>query len=395
MSVLYALPLVLPVYGYHQRVFSSPLPSKNLSVAVIVPVKNEAVHLSQILDALRLQEDDRGNRLHSGFYEVLVLVNNSTDHSFKIARNYQATHPDFKLLVAEMIFPEKDAHIGTVRRKLMDEAHDRLMSVGDGSGIIASTDGDTIVDSQWVFQIMSEIGRGTDAVGGRIIAIKPETISKRFFELNEEYRTLVARVESLIDPVHHDPWPGHFQYYGASLAVTCSMYEKAGRLPSIPFLEDEALHQALLAKDARIRKSTAVKVFTSSRLEGRVKVGFSEQLGVWNNMAEQNLEQYEVSAEDVIARFKQRKMLRTYREKKDMKEPVNALTLFNIAHTLQVAPTWLQEQLSFSHYFGQLWQSVEAHTHYSKALKPRRKVPIGQAIKGLTRFTDRLVLATF
>lgn len=62
------------------------------------------------------------------------------------------------------------------------------------------------------------------------------------------------------------------------------MYQMVGRLPQLPFLEDEAFHQALFRKDAKIRKSLNVKVTTSGRHEGRVDIGFSQQLCEWADM---------------------------------------------------------------------------------------------------------------
>lgn len=254
----------------NRHLFTSSPPSAQLRVSVIVPVRNEAHHLTHTLDALRNQHNADGQPLNPATYEVLLLINNCTDRSYEVAAQYQQRYPYFSLHLAQIQLPPAKANIGTVRRLLMDEAHRRLTSIDRTDGIIASTDGDTEVDHQWIHYIMHEIANGSDAVGGRILT-RPDRSQVRLFHLRDVmYRTLIAKAESLLDPRPHDPWPRHFQHFGASMAVTCRMYEQAGRLPQKPFLEDAAFYRALLRTDAKVRQSPRVKVFTSTRQQGRV-----------------------------------------------------------------------------------------------------------------------------
>lgn len=113
-----------------------------LQVSVVVPVRNEAIHLFETLEALRKQVDENGKPLPAGTYEVLVLANNCTDHSAQIAISYQQKFPAFLLQVKSVCLPTEKANIGTVCRMLMDEAFRRLIRSGNPNGIIASTDGD-------------------------------------------------------------------------------------------------------------------------------------------------------------------------------------------------------------------------------------------------------------
>ncbi|RYE05117.1 MAG: glycosyltransferase, partial [Sphingobacteriaceae bacterium] len=258
------------------------VPSETLRVSVIVPARDEAHHIYKTLDALRLQTNENGKPLNAQLYEVLVLVNNCTDNTFETVQKYQLKHPDFPLYAAKVQLPPQKANIGFVRRLLMDEAYKRLCLNADNEGIIASTDGDTQVDKCWVFHIMQEIAKGCHAVGGRILTHKDESISRLFHLRDVTYRSLLAQAEALLDPEEHDPWPRHYQYFGASMAVTCAIYQQVGRLPQVPFLEDNAFHQALQRMDVRIRKTPAVKAYTSTRHSGRVEVGFSEQLKKWS-----------------------------------------------------------------------------------------------------------------
>ena len=319
-------------------------------------------------------------------YEVLLLANNCTDHTYLIAGEYQQAHPDFALHVAECWLPPKKAHIGTARRLVMDEAYNRFALLGKPRGIIASTDGDTEVDPTWVYHIIEEIQNGNDAVGGKILIKSSQNPAGTYHSLDETYRTLVARAESVLDPLDHDPWPRHFQYFGASLAVTCAMYEQAGRLPELPYLEDEAFYKALLCKDAKIRRSMAVKVVTSNRHEGRVCVGLSEQLRKWAQMEELLEPQLVTGAPEIIFRFTNRRVVRTCWKNFTLYGGYDVAALASVACGLGLVPHWVQQELENSRYFGQLWESIEQKMQWSGWHRPWDPVVIGKAIHDLEEF---------
>lgn len=365
-----------------QFLFNRKAPSTALQVSVIVPVRNEADQLVQTLDALRNQVDAAGQPLDQALYEVLLLANNCTDGSFAIAERYQNLYPNFPLHLAQIQLPNQQANIGTVRRLLMDEACRRLLHVGHENGIIASTDGDTEVDSRWLWHIINEINSGCDAVAGRIIARTNNNPARIFHLRNVTYRQLVAQVESLLDPFTHDPWPRHFQHFGASLAVTCRMYLQAGRLPEVPYLEDEAFYQALVRTDARIRKSTQVKVYTSSRLQGRVEVGFSEQLRYWANMHANQQVQLVEPPGALFVKFQNRRRLRALWEQRYA--PADAL--LPIARELGISEKWLQRRLTAYAYFGQFWEKVAAEMTTKNWASRWKPIPITEAIQELRSY---------
>lgn len=294
------------------KLFSGYPVDEALRLSVILPVRNEEDNLIKALDALRIQTNNQGKRISSRCYEVLLLANNCTDNSVALARAYQRKHPAFSLHIEDISLAADVAHIGTVRRLLMDAAYNRLTSLCTDSGIIASTDSDSQVDSQWIFNTINEIENGNDVVGGRILT-RPEKSSFRLYYLRDiTYKHLVSKVEDLLDPVKNDRWPRHFQCFGASFAVTCRIYDLAGRLPVIPFLEDMAFHKSLIRVDARIRMSPLVKVFTSSRTEGRVDFGLSIQLKQWGEMNECSHPLMVESAGSLIVKLRARRLLREF-----------------------------------------------------------------------------------
>lgn len=358
-------------------------PSPTLSLSVVVPVRNEAHHLVQTLDALRNQCHPDGRSLNPATYEVLVLANNCTDQSYAVAVQYQQRYPAFSLHIAQIQLPAHKANIGTVRRLLMDAAYHRLTSTNTGGSIIASTDGDTVVDRYWLHYIMLEIANGNDAVGGRILT-HPDGSEMRLYHLRDVlYKTLIARAEAVLDPRPHDPWPRHFQHFGASIAVTCQMYRQAGGLPEKPFLEDEAFYRALLRTDAKVRQSPHVKVFTSTRTQGRVAVGFSEQLRYWANLSQSKQCQVAEPAEAVVIRLRNRHKLRQCWQQQ---QPTGTTLRTAIAAELMIDPDWLARELQSSSFFGQLWEKVEEKMASGPWTTYWQPVPITTGIQKLRTF---------
>ncbi|MBO0937020.1 glycosyltransferase [Fibrella sp. HMF5335] len=369
------------------HLFDSPAPAPSLRLTVIVPVRNEEAIIAQTLDALRNQRTLAGQPLDPTLYEVLVLTNNCTDSSYARVRQYQREYPGFALRVANIKLETDRAHIGTVRRLLMDEACRRLLLAGHPRGIIASTDGDTLVDAYWVSQTIAEIDAGTDAVGGRILT-HPERSPARLPHLRDAtYRHLLAQAEARIDPCPYDPWPRHFQHFGASLAVTCQAYIRAGRLPVVRYLEDDAFVKALCRIDAKVRRSPAVRVYTSARLQGRVEVGLSWQLQQWTCQSNSGLCQQVENPVISLSRFRLRHQLRqawSWRY-----DATCTAQLRPAAAQLGVSTGWLLAQMATSTYFGQFWEIAERQFTLHNEQNPTSCVSITEAIVTLRAVVGR------
>ena len=365
-----------------QTIFPTP-PVKTLKATIIVPVKNEEDNLYGMLDALRLQVDPRGIRMQPRLYEVLLLANNCSDRSFEMAKLYQQKYPDFCLHVAEITLEKEHAHIGTVRRLLMDEAYHRFQILDNPDGIIISTDGDSRVDSCWLHYIFAEFDNGCDVVGGRIISDYSESPSRKYHLKDVGYRYLVSHLESCIDPCAFDPWPRHFQCYGPSTAVKCSIYEKAGRLPVLPFLEDENFRKALIRIDARIRRSPHVKVYTSSRESGQVDFGFSIQLNEWRKMKLEGKKIFVEAPGSLIIKFNARKQLRELFNDYLLTNTLDVLRLKQLARSLFLDEEWLQLKIITATYFGSLWEDTEMALSVQKWNERHPGISIDTAIGDL------------
>jgi glycosyltransferase involved in cell wall biosynthesis len=370
--------------------FRGVLPLPNVKLCVVVPVKNEAAGLMHTLDALRCQHDGMGLPIDAHTYEVLLLVNNSNDGSYEFAKAYQEQYTEFQLHVEQINLPKACANVGTARRLLMDAAYYRLTRRGDDLGIIASTDGDTIVDRQWLHYTLAAIDAGNDAVGGRILTLAEVNDARQFHLRDVTYRCLLAKAEALIDPQEHDPMPRHFQFFGASMAVTCRMYERVGRLPRVPHLEDMAFYEALLKHDARIRKSFDVKVYTSVRLQGRVAVGFSEQLSKWVTDEKSGKLQMVDSVTPQLAKYYARKRLRNCWQRKAITTAA-CPDLRAVAKTTGQSLNSLYQAVTNARYFGSLWAQLEPLVHQQQTDQHPSYQTVDEAITELRLFIAQFV----
>jgi glycosyltransferase involved in cell wall biosynthesis len=336
-------------------------------MSIIVPVRDEAATLTTTLRALADQVELNACALSRDRYEIILLANNCCDHSARIAREYAKSHPDLNLHVVEKQLPIAEAHIGRVRQMLMDEAYQRFRQQGRKRGVIASTDGDSQVSPTWIAATLHEIAQGADAVGGRIM-LDPSglaglsTHAKICYLREVGYRSLIAELESYLDPDPHDPAPRHYQNYGASLAVTAEIYAQAGGMPLVRSPEDVALYQALLRVNARFRHSPIVRVVTSARQTGRTAMGLANQLTVWTAMGQagQAPPSMVESLGAIVTRLYARQQLRKLWEQIPNGHQPSIMSIMQIANALNISTRWLNRELLQPQTLGLLFERIEA-----------------------------------
>ena len=342
-----------------------PLPQTQVSV--IVPVRNEAATLPQTLLALANQVDFEGKPLDWKNYEVLVFANNCTDDSAAIARRFAHQHPKLQLHVIEQALPEGEAHIGRVRQMLMDEAYRRLHSLGQPTGIMASTDGDSRVDHRWVAALRYEIACGADAVGGRTVTDQAERAAldqatKAAYLRFVGYRYLIKQLESCLDPDPFDQAPRHYQFFGANFAVTQQMYAQAGGMPLVRSAEDVAFHRAIVKAGAKVRHSALMRVTTSARCQGRATLGLADRLSQFQALGQRRESFWVESAAAVEAKLLARRDLRRHWIQATRDPLPSALTAQHVerlATRLAVPPTDLHRAIAQAMTVGDLFQRVE------------------------------------
>ncbi|KAA9325290.1 glycosyltransferase [Hymenobacter busanensis] len=335
-------------------------PAAELEICVIVPAKDEADRVEATLLALAQQVTAAGQPFAPERYEILLLANNCSDDTAAVARRFAARHPHLALHVLETTLPPAEAHVGRARRLLMDAACRRLEAVGRPLGLIASTDADTRVAATWLAATLAEVAAGADAVGGRIL---PETTApgcptRRLHLRDAAYRLLCARLEVLIDPLDHDPWPRHHQHFGGSLTLTAAAYRRVGGLPVVPFLEDEALCRLLRHHDLRLRHSPHVRVVTSARQQGRVAVGLSWQLREWAQYCAEGREPLVDNPVRLLAEWTLRRQLRQLWQFPSENHAEASGRVLELAAALNLTPTALLAHLGSGLTFGTMWEQL-------------------------------------
>ncbi|MEP6925235.1 MAG: glycosyltransferase family A protein [Pyrinomonadaceae bacterium] len=381
----------LPLTGF---IAKPTLPQCEISVAI--PVRNEADQLDSTLRAVTAQVDCAGNRFDPRRFEILILANNCADESAAVVRQWQLKPSLPPIHLAEIELPPAQANCGRARQIVMDAAFTRLKKLKKSRAVIASTDGDTRVASDWIAMTLSEIHRGADAVSGRIM-IRPNELAnmdvntRRYHLRDVYYRHLVAELEGYLAPVPSDPHPRHHQHFNASFAVTVETYQRAGGVPSVTHLEDFAFYQSLLRIDARFRHSPQVKVFTSARAHGRTSCGLSTQLAEWAEMGNRCESYFVEGLNELEARFICFQKLRQLWQCASTGNLIDFNQVTTLSEVLCVKDSWLMLETSSSKTFGSLRQAVERKQREIGIWRVRYAlVPVEEAIASFRLRLEKL-----
>jgi glycosyltransferase involved in cell wall biosynthesis len=269
-----------------------PSPPPALEAIVVVPARDEAPRIAACLRALARQ---RGVEADS--YEAIVVLDGCRDSTLEVVERTAR----LQRLAVYTIVLERPEGVGRARRLGMDLAYRRLMQIGRADGLIASTDADTIVATDWLSAQLALAKSGAAAIGGLIeldpaeqgtldphaLAVRQRSASERLIRAVEQSGGAVA--------VEHP----HFS--GASLALTAAAYERCGGLPVRAALEDEALAQALSRQGIAIHRSRQVRVRTSARTDGRAPRGLAQDLTRADWRARRNYRASEFPLERLLA----------------------------------------------------------------------------------------------
>lgn len=249
--------------------------SSHLGPAVVcVPVRNEAERLPRLLRALDAQDGfSPAHRLR-----VVVVANNCTDGTVAAVRGLSLDALDLRLI--EATFVGAEAHVGTARRRALDEGAAWLEADGAPDGVLLTTDADARLDPSWVAANLSALA-GAEIVGGRLVIddegeADPELAA--FHARVERYWAGVRLLEDALDPPPHDPAPRHGDHTGGSLSLRASLYRAVGGLPVLPRGEDNALVAAVQRAGGRLRHCPAVAVRVSARTSGRAEGGMAVEM---------------------------------------------------------------------------------------------------------------------
>jgi glucosyl-3-phosphoglycerate synthase len=244
-----------------------PTPDSTLRACVVVPARNEEALVGPCLEALAAQAD-----VESSEYEVLLILDRCTDRTEARARDIATDHP--RLMLHLLDGPGEGS--GPARRVGMDAACARLLRVGRPQGLIACTDADTVVATDWLAAQLGALSRGARAIGGRIFLADDGSLPAHVTRRHAEQGRL--RHERLLSDPDTRGATQHWQFSGASLGLAAELYRQIGGLEPLAALEDEGLERILRGQHVPIERLLSVRVTTSPRLEGRAQRGLSYDL---------------------------------------------------------------------------------------------------------------------
>ncbi len=256
-------------------------PNPDARIVFAVPAKDEEENMATCLAAFEHQVDAEGYPLDSSLFEVLVLINNTTDDTINRALAARR-HPGIHIVSVDL--PPHYAHIGWARRLAMEWGSQRLVQNGHPDGILVSTDADSQLAPDFVTELMQTFASPNVHAAGAMLLVKDEIGGpvfdnlRTYFSLEKQLRQRAQR-EVAFDLVH-----SHFS--GAGFAVRQQMYAEVGGLSPLPYNEDKYFYQKLLQRDACIKMNDRLIIYTSSRMAGRTEWGMAAQLMKWKKTEE-------------------------------------------------------------------------------------------------------------
>lgn len=248
-------------------------PDPSLRACVVVPARNEEDLVGQCIQALASQ-----SFVSPAEYEVILILDGCTDETESRAREAALKAPDLRLHFLDG--PGEGA--GHARRVGMEAACSRLLDIGRETGLIASTDADTVVDPDWLAAQFECLDQGARAIGGRIELSDDAGLPKGVAGWRSE-RGSRRHMDLLSESSSSGESPGfleHWQFSGASLSLTAEVYREIGGLEPHAALEDEHLERILCQRGIAIERPISVRVTTSARLVGRAERGLAKDLAL-------------------------------------------------------------------------------------------------------------------
>lgn len=260
-----------------------PPASAHLKMSVIIPAKDEEGQIIETLQSLLDQKNGDGTSFEKYKFEILILCHNCADTTKGKSESFFRDNPQLQGHVLSLNSNEANT-VGAARRILMNIAYGRLQ---DERGLIISTDADTIADTTWLFHLEKFIPQETSLVCGLIstnlLGLKQQALD--YLVAKDEYLLLKCRLESLLFPNSHDPWPRHNYHWGPNLAIKKSVYAAVGGIKPLHFLEDVDLYNRVVGEGYLVRHCLDSKVKTSNRIDSRCQEGFGAELKVWTDWA--------------------------------------------------------------------------------------------------------------
>ncbi|HVS50785.1 MAG TPA: glycosyltransferase [Opitutaceae bacterium] len=177
------------------------MPDSPIKVTVAIPTYNRADFLRQTLAGIVAQQFPRDH------FEILVIDNNSRDHTRRVVAEFAATHPAPRYIAEP--------------RQGLDHARNRAIAEARGE-IVVFGDDDILVAPDWLAQIavplLADVERHIGAVGGEVIPVFPDGLPDW---VREWHAPLAFRADA-------GPLPAHQSPMGANMALPKWVFDEVG-----------------------------------------------------------------------------------------------------------------------------------------------------------------------
>lgn len=246
--------------------------SAPLDVAICIPVRDEAERLDACLAAV----EEASLECASDHVGVVLVVNNSVDHSAAIARAWtqRTLRP---AVICEVELPVGSANVAYARALSFDLA----MEIAAPDAVLLATDADTRVEPGWARHLVAAIRQGGAMAAGAIVAdpmelagLPPQVRATGALEadLKAVYRAIWQRI------VPGAPCIPLITAGGASMAISSAAYRDVGGLPTTGRNEDRAMVSTMLRAGRMVVSAPEAVAVTSCRLDARASAGMAEAL---------------------------------------------------------------------------------------------------------------------
>jgi hypothetical protein len=238
--------------------------TKEVDVAVAVPVRNEVDRLPRLLAALARQRD-------APVFSLSLFFDNCDDGSEAAVAALRPALP--YSIASDSCRTGAPPNAGAARRRAAAVA---LGSAPDG--VILSTDADSEPAPDWIAANLAALGEA-DLVAGRIVRQGADSpVQARL----ERYLDRLHALRRRIDPVEWEDDASHHWVSAASLAMRAETYRALGGFGDLANGEDAALGDAAARAGLRLRRDARVVVRTSSRRVGRASDGLAATLAAFD-----------------------------------------------------------------------------------------------------------------
>ncbi len=217
------------------------------AVGIVVPAHNEQALLPAALRSLRRAASHPA--LRDLAVHVVPVLDDCSDDSGVLAPG---------------ALEVRSRNVGVARAAGFTEVLRREAGRPADQVWLATTDADTEVPPDWLFQQLVFARQGVDLVAGTVRV--------------EDWSEQPATARRRFGQTYGVPGDGHTHVHGANLGFCAAAYLDAGGIPPLALAEDHALVDAFRGRARRLLATDRIPVVTSARRESRTTGGFADHL---------------------------------------------------------------------------------------------------------------------